>query len=608
MAVWFNRVTRRVVCATGLALATAAWGQPAAPAQPEKVLRYAFRVAETGFDPAQLSDLYSRILAASIFDALYMYDYLARPFKVVPNVADGMPEVSADFRTWTVKLRKGIHFASDPAFNGQKRELTAHDFVYSFKRIADPKTKSPSFSSLNEEKFVGLSALRKAAEQPGAKFDFDTEIEGIRALDRYTIQFKLEEPRPRFLYSLADGSIVGAVAREVVEKYGDKIMEHPVGTGPFKLSEWRRSSKIVMVRNPDYREEFYKADPPKDDPVSQAIYARMKGKRLPMIDKVQVDIIEENQPRWLAFLNAEHDFLERLPEEVVNQAIPNGKVAPNLAKKGITMDRGLALDVVLTYFAMDHPVIGGYTPEKVALRRAIALAYNSDEEIRLPRRNQAVVSQGPIYPGMYGHDPNFRSEMGTFDRARAMALLDMYGYTDKNGDGWRDLPDGKPLLLEYATEPDSARRELAEIWKRNMDAVGIKMVFKVSKWPENLKASRAGKLMMWGLGLSAATPDGAGIFALGYGKAIGNGLNHPRFRNAEFDTIYQKLQLLPDGPERFELMQRAAKIMVTYMPVKFSGHRYITDMSQPWVIGYRRNPLVGDFWKYVDIDTSLLPR
>lgn len=589
-------------------MASASWAQSAAPAQPEKVLRYAFRVAETGFDPAQLSDLYSRILAASIFDALYMYDYLARPFKVVPNVADGMPEVSADFRTWTVKLRKGIHFASDPAFNGQKRELTAHDFVYSFKRIADPKTKSPSFSSLNEEKFIGLAALRKAAEQPGAKFDYDTEIEGIRALDRYTIQFKLEEPRPRFLYSLADGSIVGAVAREVVEKYGDKIMEHPVGTGPFKLSEWRRSSKIVMVRNPDYREEFYKAEPPKDDPVSQAIYAKMKGKRLPMIDKVQVDIIEENQPRWLAFLNAEHDFLERLPEEVVNQAIPNGKVAPNLAKKGITMDRGLALDVVLTYFAMDHPVIGGYTPDKVALRRAIALAYNSDEEIRLPRRNQAVVSQGPIYPGMYGHDPNFRSEMGTFDRARAMALLDMYGYTDKNGDGWRDLPDGKPLVLEYATEPDSQRRELAEIWKRNMDAVGIKMVFKVSKWPENLKASRAGKLMMWGLGLSAATPDGAGIFALGYSKAIGNGLNHPRFRNAEFDAIYQKLQLLPDGPERFELMQRAARIMVAYMPVKFSGHRYITDMAQPWVIGYRRNPLVGDFWKYVDIDTSLLPR
>ena len=131
-----------------------------------------------------------------------------------------------------------------------------------------------------------------------------------------------------------------------------------------------------------------------------------------------------------------------------------------------------------------------------------------------------------------------------------------------------------------------------------------KMVFKVSKWPENLKASRAGKLMMWGLGLSAATPDGAGIFALGYGKAIGNGLNHPRFRNAEFDAIYQKLQLLPDGPERFDLMQRAAKIMVAYMPVKFSGHRYITDMAQPWVIGYRRNPLVRDFWKYVDIDTK----
>lgn len=582
--------------------------QPAANAAAQKVLRYAFPVAETGFDPAQVSDLYSRTLTANIFDGLYAYDYLARPFKVVPNLAEGMPEVSADYRTWTIKLRRGIHFAPDLAFKGRQRELVAQDVIYTLKRTADPKNKSPSYSEIEEEKFIGLAALRKAALAPGGRFDYDSEIEGMRALDRYTVQFKLHEPRPRFLYVIADASIYGVVAREVVEAYGDKIMEHPVGTGPYMLSEWRRSSRITLVKNPNYRPEFYNAQPPADAPVSQAIYARMQGKRLPLIDKVQVDIIEENQPRWLAFLNGEHDFLQTIPPEMSNIAIPNNQLAPHLAKKGITMDRTLALDVALTYFAMEHPVVGGYTPDKVALRRAIALAYNSEEEIRLVRRGQAVVSQGPIYPGMYGYDPQFRSEMSVFDRARAMALLDLYGYTDKNGDGWRDLPNGQPLVLEYATEPDAARRELSELWKRNMDAIGIKIVFKTAKWPENLKASRAGKLMMWGLGFSASTPDGAGIFDIAQSGNVGNGLNHPRFRNQEFDAIYSQLKLLPDGPERFALMQRAAKIMVAYMPVKFHVHRYGTSLSQPWLIGFRRHPLVREFWKYVDIDTAQLPR
>jgi ABC-type transport system substrate-binding protein len=602
----------------GVVMASLAWSasaQPSAspssrqaspPAQ-EKVLRYAFRVAETGFDPAQLSDLYSRILTANIFDALYAYDYLARPAKLVPNIAEGMPEVSADFKTFTVRIRQGIYFDDDPAFVGKKRELTAADYVYSFKRIADPKNKSPVFSSLTEEKIIGMAALRRAAEAPGARFDYDTEIEGLRALDRYTLQFKLEQTRPRFVYTLADPGVLGAVAREVVEKYGDKIMEHPVGTGAFKLAEWKRSSKISFVRNPNFREQRYEADPPADSPEAQATYQRLKGRRLPLVDRVEIYIIEENQPRWLAFLGQEHDLLERLPEQVANLAIPNNQLAPNLAKKGIVMERVPVADVTLSYFAMEHPVVGGYTPDKVALRRAIALGYNAGEEVRLPRRNQAIVAQGPVQPTTYGYDPAFRSEMGLFDRARALALLDMYGYVDKDGDGWRDMPDGKPLVLEYSTQPDDQSRELTEIWKRNMDALQLKMVFKVAKWPENLKASRAGKLMMWGVAMSASSPDGGGILDLGYSRSIG-GLNHARFRNEQFDALVRRQALLPNGEERLAAIREATKLMVAYMPYKFSTHRFVTDMTHPWVIGYHRHPTAREFWKHVDIDTARQPR
>ncbi len=595
--------------ATSLCLA---WGaiapalaQTAAP-PPEKVLRYAFPVAETGFDPPQLSDLYSRIVTANIFDALYGYDYLSRPARVKPNLAQGMPAISPDFRTYTITLRRGIHFADDAAFGGRKRELTAQDVVYTYKRIFDPKTKSPSLSGMQEEKIIGLDDLRKKA-QAGGRFDYDTEIEGLRALDRYTVQFRLEQPRPRFIHTLADPGILGIVAREVVEQYGDQIMEHPVGTGAFMLAEWQRSSRITLVRNPNYREELYAERPDPKDPQSLAIAARMKGKRLPLVDKVVVSIIDEPQPRWLSFLNGQHDLMERLPQNFATHAIPNNELAPNLAKRGIQIERVPLSDITMFFFRMDHPLVGGYTPEKVALRRAINLAYNSEEEVRLPRRGQAIVAQGFVMPNTTSFDPAFRSEMGTHDRARAVALLDMFGYVDRDGDGWRDLPDGKPLVLEYETLGTADYRELDEVLKKNLDAVGIRIVFRIGKWPEQLKAARAGKLMMWGVGLSASSPDSGPVLERGYSKAWGQG-NLARFANPQFDELYRKQSQMPDGPERDQVIQDAVRILVAYMPYKVRTHRIGTDLMQPWLLGYKRHPNAREFWRYVDIDTAKLPK
>lgn len=574
---------------------------------PEKVLRYAFEIAETGFDPAQISDYYSRTATENMFDALYRYDYLARPAKVVPNVADGMPVITDDFRTFTVKVKPGIYFADDAAFGGKKRELTAQDFVYSFKRVFDPKTKSPTFSDLEQVNFLGMAALRSAAEKPGAEFNYDKEVEGIHALDRYTIQFKMKDPQPRFLYQLADSSILGAVAREVVEKYGDKIMEHPVGTGPFMLSQWTRSSKITFVKNPNFREEYYVAEPAADDTLSQEVYRQMKGKRIPIVDKVVISIIDEVQPRWLSFLGNEHDFLMYLPQQFANQAIPNNKLAPNLAKKGIRIERYSPSELTFSYFNMEDPTVGGNATEKVALRRAIALAYNTEEEIRLPRRNQAIPAQGVIPPNTWGYDPTFKSEMSDYNPARAKALLDMFGYVDKDGDGWRDMPDGKPLVLEYSTQPSAADRELNEVWKKSMTAVGIQMVFKTAKWPENLKSARAGKVMMWGLGNSASTPDGGSFLDFGYGPQKFEG-NLAAFQNDDYDKMFREQVVMPDGPERLALLQKMVKILVAYMPYKFNTHRIRTDVMQPWLVGYRRHPLSRAFWRYVDIDVSKLPK
>lgn len=576
---------------------------PPLPADTTKVLRYAFQIAETGFDPAQISDLYSRIVAANIFEAPLTYDYLARPAKLVPQTAAALPEVSQDFKRWVFRIRQGIYFADDPAFGGSKRELVAADYVYAIKRHYDPQFKSPALFLFENARVVGLSALRKKALETKQPFDYDTEVAGLRTLDRYSFEILLAEPAPRFGFVLADGAVAGAVAREVIEAYPGSTMQHPVGTGPYRLVQWTRSSKMVLERNPNYREHFYEAEPAPNDAAGQAILAQMKGRRLPLVDRVEVTVIEESQPRWLAFLNGQLDMLERLPNEFAGVAIPNNQLAPNLRKKGIRMERAPAVDATFTYFAMEHPVTGGYTPDKVALRRAIALAFDNNLEIQRVRLGQAIPAQGIIPPLVSGHDPQLKSEMSEHGVARAKALLDLFGYTDRDGDGWRELPDGQALVLEYASQPDQLSKQLQELWHKAMASINVKISFKIAKWPEQVKASRAGKLMMWGVAWNAPSPDGSLFLDLMYGPNKGQA-NHSRFDLPAFNALYQRQLVMADGPERDALMREAMLLGIAYMPYKVHSHRTITDLLHAQVQGYRRHPFARDFWRYIDIDAS----
>jgi ABC-type transport system substrate-binding protein len=602
------RTLARQRLSAALALGVALLAAPTA-AEERKVLKLAFTKAETSLDPARIVDLYSRNLTAHIFESLYQYDHLARPAKIKPLTADGMPEASADFRVWTVKLKPGIYFADDPAFKGQKRELVAQDYVYALKRLVDPANKSPVVAGVLDTKYVGLAAVRDEAVKGNKPFNYDTPVEGLKALDRYTIRYTLEEPRPRFLENLAGSDLLGAVAREVVEFYGDKIDGHPVGTGPFRLKSWRRSSEIVLERSPDFRDVRYDAEPAADDKAGQALLARFKGRRLPMVDEVRVAIIEESQPMWLAFLNGQVDALAtnagRVPPDFLAQAMPGGVLAPYLAKRGIQGTRTLNADAGLALFNMEDPVVGGYSADKIALRRAISLAYDVDVEIRQIRRG-GTPAQSPVVPHTSGYDPAFKSEMGDYSPTRAKALLDLYGYVDRDGDGWRDLPDGKPLVIEMGTEPDQLKRKFDELWKKNLAAIGVQMRFKTQQWPENLKAARAGKLMFWILGSSAAAPDGQGSLSRLYGPQSGS-QNLARFKLAEFDRIYERMREIPDGPERDKLFAEAKRLSVAYMPYRYTAHRTEADMLQPWIAGYRRPLFWLDWWHLVDIDAAKKP-
>ena len=208
-------------------------GVAAYQADPNKVLRYSFEVAETTFDPQKISDVYSNIVVDGIFDTPLRYDYLARPVKLIPNTLASMPIISADLMTYTLKVKPGIYFSDDEAFGGRKRELVAADYVYSIKRVMDPRLSSPLLAEV--EGIIAGSDELLARVRKANRMDFDTPLEGLKALDRYTFQIKLTRPKYNFIYDLADCRVSCAVAREVIEKFAEDPGSHPVGTGAYQL-------------------------------------------------------------------------------------------------------------------------------------------------------------------------------------------------------------------------------------------------------------------------------------------------------------------------------------------------------------------------------------
>lgn len=562
-----------------------------------KTLRLGFPTAETGFDPVAVSDLYSNTIIEAILEPMLGYDYLARPVKLVPVTLVEMPTVSDNGSTYLFKLKQGVVFADDAAFKGKPRELIAQDYAYSIRRLFDPALRSP-WLFLLDGKIVGMDDVVAKAKASN-RFDYDAPIAGLEVVDRYTLRIRLKEPDYNLLYILAMPTL-GGMAREVVEQYGADIPAHPVGTGPYVLTDWTRGHKMVLEANPTFRESYFESQPG-SDPVDQQIAAGLKGKKLPIIGRVEVTVIEESQPFWLAFLGGQLD-LSGIPGEFVNQVIPGGKLAPRYVKAGIKHYQSAEPDLTYTYFNMDDPVVGGYTKEKIALRRAISMAYDTKAEIQIIRKSQAIAAQSPIAPGVAGYDPRFRTNLNEYNLAKAKALLDKFGYKDVNGDGYRELPNGAPLAIEQASVAQGDSRQFDELWKRNMDAVGIKMTFKKGKWPELVKASKLGKLQMWGAAWIADYPDGENYLQLLYGK--NEDANTARFKLPAYDALYEKVKRMPDTPERTALYQDMAKLVLVYAPWKLGVHRIANSVAQPWVSSLKRHPIMHAPWKYLDIDLA----
>ena len=582
-----------------VALALSAAAVPVHGADSVRTLHVALQIAETSFDPAFASDAASDDIIACIMEAMLDYDYLARPVKLVPRTLEALPVMEEGGKVFRMKVKKGIFFTPDPAFKGKPRELTAADHAYGLKRLLDPAVQSPWLWML-EGKIAGADEVRGKALKTG-KFDYDAPMEGLTVVDRYTLKISLTTPDLRFLYVLAVPN-TAAMAREVVEAYGNDIGAHPVGTGPYVLGQYKRSSRIELLANPGFRAVTYTPSGP-IPAASEAVAANLKGKRLPLVPRIDVSITEEGQARWLAFLSGEVDYLNLLPVNLIDQALANGKLKPELAAKGIVHQPMVRPSVAFTYFNMEDPVVGGYEPARIALRRAMGMAFNNDEAIRVLLSGRALPASGPIPPDIAGYNPKLKTAAQLFDPAAAKALLDKFGYKDRDGDGYRETPEGKPLVIERWSPPTTVARERDELWKKNLDAIGIRVTFKYDKVPELRKMGRKGLIAMRDDGWNADYPDAENFMQLLYGPSIGQA-NYSRFNLPAFNKLFDEARTLPDSPARTSLFDKMTELVVAYAPWRVRINDIEDTLARGWVRNYVPHPMRWEGWEFMDVDEA----
>ena len=583
---------------------------PGHAADPGKVLRLAFQSAESRLDPQSESDSASAAISDNIFDALLEYDYLARPAKLRPRAAEALPAISADGKVYTLRVKPGIFYTPDPAFKGRPRELVAADYVYSIKRLLDPRHKS-QWLFLVEGKIRGAEALVAAARATG-RFDYDRPLEGLQAIDRYTLRITLNDTDFLFAYALAMPA-TSAVAREVEEMYGQDFSSHPVGTGPYLIKSWVRGSRVVLEANPGYREDVFETSGG-NDAYSREIAANLRGKRLPLIGRIEIYIVDEAQPRWLAFLNGEHDYIRPIPQDFADLALPGGALAPNLRRLGIRATQDEEAYTTYTTFNLLPEVDGkpnalaGYTAERVALRRAIAMGFRIEEQVAILDKNTSIRAHTPLPPAVAGHDPGLVSPTLEHSVPKAKALLDLYGFVDRDGDGYRENPDGSPLSFDHASIPTTRERQRNELWKRSMDDIGIRVTFnKVEKLPELRRQARFGRVQSFSYGWIADYPDGENFLQLHWRGSIGQA-NYAMFDLPEYNALYERAKRLPDGAERNALYQRMVKLILVYVPWLVETYKAETVLMQPWLTNLKKHPFGHEPWRYLDIDTARAPR
>ncbi len=312
--------------------------------------------------------------------------------------------------------------------------------------------------------------------------------------------------------------------------------------------------------------------------------------------------IESEQSLFLAFMNGEHDLTPEVPATYHAQVLPNGKLAPTLAAQGVRAFRELQPGITYDTFNMEDPVVGGYDAQRTALRRAMVLGHNRNQELVVIRKNSAIAAQSPVPPGVVGYDPTFTATGQDYDPARAMALLDMFGYVDRDGDGFREQPDGSPLHIIYKGYSGGLTyRELNNLWIKSMTAIGIRMTTTATQFAELIRDQKVGKFQMTGAAWLLDYPDAENFLQLLYGPNKGVS-NNGRFDLPQYNDLYRQAAALPDSPERNAIYAQMNRYVLAYAPWRLGVSRSYVHVMRPWVQGYKKHPMEHFSFKYLDVD------
>jgi ABC-type transport system substrate-binding protein len=558
------------------------------PAQ-ENVLRVAITADVKGLDPMLSDDFYTNTAAKQVYEGLLQYAYLERPVKLVPCLAAEMPAVSPDGLTYTFKLRKGVRFADDPCFTatgGKGRELTAEDFVFSWKRLADKSLHSPGWWVF-DGRIVGLDEFRKASEEAKQGVDYSMAVPGLQAPDPHTLVVRLKAPYPQLLYVLGM-TFTFAIPREAVEVYGKEFLNHPVGTGPFIVKEWVRNNRILFERNPNFHGEAYPSVGAPGD--QEAGLLADAGKPVPFVDRVEFNIVVEDQPRWLKLLKGDLDY-GGIPKDNFDAAIDRAtrELRQELATKGMRLLKSPEMDTTMTAFNMEDPVLG----KNKLLRRAMAMGYDNARRIELFYNGRAIAAESPLPPEMFGYDAARKNPWGR-DLEKAKATLAQAGYP--NGEG---LPE-----FTYEAMADTTSRQFAEMFQREMAKLGIKVKPNTNTWPEFNAKLRSKRGQIFGYAWRADYPDPENFLQLLYGPNEAPGPNASNFKDKQYDELYLKMKSMPDGPDRGKLIDQMIAIFHEQMPWVLGVHRTGYFLVHKWLANYKPHPIGHDAYKYYKVDPA----
>ncbi|MBN1804176.1 MAG: hypothetical protein JW837_02885 [Sedimentisphaerales bacterium] len=561
----------------------------------EVVLINQLRAKVQLLDPANIKDASTHTIGAELFDPLYRYHYLKRPYEIIPELAAELPTISDDGLVYTIPIKKGVLFHDNKCFpDGKGKEVKACDFVYSWKRIADIKTRSVMWWLL-DGRVVGLDEFREYSKtcKSAEEVDYSRPVEGLYAADDYTIVIKLKRPWPQILLTLAYLP-TSVVAKEAVDYYGKNIVNNPVGTGPFMLKVRRRGSYIEMVKNPNYRVDLYPSEGEEGD-AEKGLLADA-GKKMPFVDRIIWRIIEEEQPRWFMFQKGMIDITS-IPKDNFGMAMASmTELTPEMKERNIQFLAFQEPDTFWVGFNHEDPLLG----KNKALRLAISYAIDRERYNKLFNNGRGKIAYGFIPPNMPGYDENIKEiSHSRYDPEKAKEYLKQA--IEINGG---PIPELK--MMHQGT--NTTYMQMGEFFEKCFEGIGLEVENEYFDFPTYLEKLRIKNYQINTGGWIADWPDVANFLQIYYSKNA-PWPNSTNYSNPEFDKIYEQVIEMPDSPERTELYRKAQRIVVEDVAVAYNFHRIWYVMHHDWVENIKPNAYYPEcngfgFCKYYRVNTQ----